>query len=167
VEKKAVEDVDSNLRSELSKISEDMAKMNSNLPRSATTDIRRLSSSVQALEERLPRMLAELTDRQDQLQRAMENRLKASDAKIKAIDQLYKETMAENELLYEKFNGELGKIVKALKGKGREDKEELMGRMRDCSEETARVKKDNARLKREMISLRALVKSGGAGAADA
>jgi hypothetical protein len=163
VEKKAVEEVDASLRSELSKISADMARVNSNLPRSATLDVRKLSLSVQAFEERLPSVLAQLSESQHQLQRDMESTLRASEAKVKAIDQLYKETMAENELLYEKFNSELGKIVKALKGKSREDKEELMTRMKDCSEETARVKKDNARLKREMISLRALIKSGGTG----
>ncbi|KAI1809232.1 hypothetical protein GGS20DRAFT_572862 [Poronia punctata] len=159
VEKKAVEEVDASLRSELSRISADMARVNPNLPRSATMDIRKLSSSVQSLEERLPGLLAQLADRQDQLQKEMEATVKASEAKVKAIDQLYKESMAENELLYEKFNSELGKIVKALKGKSREDKEELIGRMKECSEETARVKKDNARLKREMVSLRALIKA--------
>ncbi|TGJ85419.1 hypothetical protein E0Z10_g3377 [Xylaria hypoxylon] len=167
VEKKAVEEVDANLRSELSKISADMARVNSNLPRSGTVDIRKLSSSVQSLEERLPSILGQLTTRQDQLQNDMESTLKATEAKAKAIDQLYKETMAENELLYEKFNSELGKIVKALKGKGREEKEELVGRMKDSGEEAARLKKENARLKREMISLRALIKGGGAVAGDA
>ncbi|TRX96605.1 hypothetical protein FHL15_002507 [Xylaria flabelliformis] len=164
VEKNAVEEVDASLRSELSKISADMARVNSNLLRSGTADIKKLSSSVQALEGRLPNLLGQLTSRQDQLQREMESSLKASEAKVKAIDQLYKETMAENELLYEKFNSELGKIVKALKGKGREEKEELISRIKDSSEETARLKKDNARLKREMISLRALIKGGGSSA---
>ncbi|KAI0555273.1 hypothetical protein F4679DRAFT_522931 [Xylaria curta] len=161
VEKNAVEEVDASLRSELSKISADMARVNSHLSRSGTTDIKKLSSSVQALEGRLPSLLGQLTSRQDQLQKEMESSLRASEVKVKAIDQLYKETMAENELLYEKFNSELGKIVKALKGKGREEKEELISRIKDSSEETARLKKDNARLKREMISLRALIKGGG------
>ncbi|KAI0013025.1 hypothetical protein F4779DRAFT_565179 [Xylariaceae sp. FL0662B] len=158
VEKKAVEDVDANLQSELSKITADMAKVNSSLPRSTTGDVRKLCSSVQALEDRVPELIAQLTDRHEQLQRDMDSTLKATEAKVKAIDQLYKETTAENELLYEKFNSELGKIVKALKGKGREDKEDLMSRMKDCSEETSRVKKENARLRREMVSLRALLK---------
>ncbi|KAI1779666.1 hypothetical protein F4818DRAFT_400128 [Hypoxylon cercidicola] len=162
-EKKAIEDVDANLQTELSKISADMAKVNSSLPRSATADIRKLSSSVKALEERIPVLVAQLTDQHDQLRRDMDNTVKATDAKVKAIDQLYKETMAENEILYEKFNSELGKIVKALKGKGRDDKEELMTRMRDCSEETARTKKENARLRREMASLRTLLKGSSAG----
>ncbi|KAJ3578542.1 hypothetical protein NPX13_g2020 [Xylaria arbuscula] len=167
VEKKAVEEVDADLRSELSKISADMARVNSNIPRSGTVDLRKLSASVQSLEERLPSILGQLTSRQDQLQTDMDNTLKASEVKVKAIDKLYKETMAENELLYEKFNSELGKIVKALKSKGREEKEELMASVKESSEETARLKKDNARLRREMISLRALIKGGGAGAGDA
>lgn len=162
-EKKAIEDVDANLQTELSKISADMAKVNSSLPRSATADIRKLSSSVKALEDRIPALVAQLTDQHDQLRRDMESTIKTTDAKVKAIDQLYKETTAENEILYEKFNSELGKIVKALKGKGRDDKEELMTRMRDCSEETARTKKENARLRREMASLRTLLKGNNAG----
>ncbi|KAL7629001.1 hypothetical protein AAE478_000519 [Parahypoxylon ruwenzoriense] len=159
VEKKAVEEVDANLQSELSKIAADMAKVNSSVPRSASIDLRKLSSSVKALEDRVPILISQLTDRHEQLQRDMESTLKATEAKVKAIDQLYKETTAENELLYEKFNSELGKIVKAIKGKGRDDKEELMNRMKDCSEETARVKKENARLRREMASLRTLLKN--------
>ncbi|EMR61633.1 putative rho guanyl nucleotide exchange factor protein [Eutypa lata UCREL1] len=164
VEKKAVEDVDATLQSELSKIAADMAKVNSNLPRSPTVDIRKLSLSVAALEERLPSLVSHLTDRQELLRRDMDATLKATEAKVRAIDQLYKESTAENELLYEKFNGELGKIVKALKGKGREDKEDLMARVRDSSEETARVKKENARLRREMVSLRALIRGAGGSA---
>ncbi len=161
VEKKAVEEVDATLQSELSKIAADMAKVNAALPRSPTADIRKLSLSVAALEERVPALVAQLADRQDQLRRDMEGALRTSEAKVRAVDQLYKESTAENELLYERFNGELAKIVKAIKGKGREDKEDLMVRMRDASEETARVKKENARLKREMASLRAMLKAAG------
>ncbi|KAI1502391.1 hypothetical protein F5X99DRAFT_160164 [Biscogniauxia marginata] len=158
VEKNAVEEVDANLQTELSKIAADMAKVNSTLPRSSTVDMRKLASSVTTLEERFPLLMMQLTDRQHQLQRDMEDTLKATEGKVRAIDQLYKESTAENELLYERFNSELGKIVKALKGKGRDDKEELMVRMKDYSEETARVKKENARLRREMASLRAMIK---------
>lgn len=104
--------------------------------------------------------MLDLQERQAEINREMEATLRVAEAKVKAIDQLYKEATAENELLYEKFNSELGKILKALKGKGREDKEELMAKLREQSEEAARVKKENARLKREMASLRALVKAG-------
>ncbi|KAI8962315.1 hypothetical protein F5Y11DRAFT_323118 [Daldinia sp. FL1419] len=167
-EKKAIEDVDANLQLELSKIAADMAKVNSSLPRSPTIDIKKLSASVRTLEDRVAMLVDQLADRQDQLQYDMDNTVRAAEGKVRAIDQLYKEAMAENEILYEKFNSELGKIVKALKGKGRDDKEELMMRLRDYSEETARTKRDNARLRREMASLRALIKaSGGVGGGDA
>lgn len=158
-EKNAVDEVDASLQTELSRISEDMARVNSSLPRSAAADIRRLAAAVQALEERVPQVMEEVQERQAALQRDVEATLRATEAKVRAIDQLYKEAMAENELLYEKFNAELAKIVRALKGKGREDKEELIARLKESSEETARVKKENARLRREMVSLRMLVKN--------
>ncbi|KAH6634818.1 hypothetical protein B0J18DRAFT_31666 [Chaetomium sp. MPI-SDFR-AT-0129] len=158
-EKKAVDEVDSALRSELSRITEDMARVNSGaLPRSNTSDIRKLSAAVKALEERVPEVLHELDVRHALMQQDMDATLKATEAKVKAIDQLYKEATAENELLYEKFNSELGKIVKAVKGKGREDKEELVVKLRESSDEAARAKKENARLRREMVSLRMLLK---------
>lgn len=160
-EKKAMEDVDSGLKSELSRISADMARVNNTMPRSATGDLRKLSASMKALDERIPQVLQELDERQRAIKEDMEASLKASEAKVKAIDQLYKEATAENELLYEKFNSELGKIVKAIRGKGREDREELVSKLKDSSEETAYVKKENARLRREIVSLRSLLKGGG------
>lgn len=160
VEKKAVDEVDASLKNELSRIAEDMARVGSTLPRSATTDLRKLSSAVKALEDRIPQVMQELQDRQADVHREMEDTLKATDAKVKAIDQLYKESTAENELLYEKFNNELGKIVKALKGKGREDKEELLTKLKESGEEKARMKKENSRLRREIISLRTALKGG-------
>lgn len=171
-EKDAVEEADASLKAELSKIGEEMARLGGGdgsgnkgtLPRStATVDLRRLAASVKALEERIPVVVADMAERHSALQREMEPTIRATEAKVRAIDQLYRETTAENELLYEKFNSELAKIVRALKGKGREDKEELVARLKDASEETARVKKENARLRREMASLRAALKgtSGG------
>jgi hypothetical protein len=154
-----VEEVDASLKSELSKIGEEMARVNNaSLSGPQSVDLRRLASSIKALEERIPSTMRELGDKQVAIQRDMDTTLKASEAKVKAIDQLYKEAVAENELLYERFNGELGKIVKALKGKGKEDKEELVEKLKEQGEETARMKKENARLKREMVSLRAALK---------
>ena len=164
-DKRAVDESESSLKTELSRISEDMARVNSSLTRSATGDIRKLSAAVKALEDRVPQVMAELQERHAVMQQDMELTLKATEAKVKAIDQLYKEATAENELLYEKFNSELGKIVKALKGKGREDKEELVGKLKEGSDETARAKKENARLRREMASLRMLLKGATSGEA--
>ncbi|KAH8912929.1 hypothetical protein BR93DRAFT_948993 [Coniochaeta sp. PMI_546] len=171
VEKQAVDEVDASLKSELSRITDEMARMNttsrghssSTSSQTSTSEIRKLQAAVKALEDRVPAAMAELTERQATIRKEMEASLLASEKKVKAVDQLYKEACAENELLYEKFNSELGKIVKALKGKGREDKEELVGRLKESGEETARVKRENARLRREIVSLRAAMRgeSGG------
>lgn len=177
-EKKAAEEADVALRSELSRITEDMARLGTSAGSEnngttgaspsaisaavvAAADLQSLAARLQALEVRLPQQVQEVTTRQEQLQRDMDATVKASEAKARAIDQLYKETSAENELLYEKFNTELGKIVRALKGKGREDKEELLVKLKEQAEETARLKRDNARLRREAVSLRTMLKGGG------
>lgn len=158
-EKQAFDEVDASLKSELSRIAEDMARVNGLAGRAPAPDLRKLSASVQALEERVPQAAKEMAERHASMQRDMETNIRTSEAKVKAVDQLYKEAMAENELLYEKFNAELGKIVKAVKGKGRDDREELVSKVREHGEETARVKRENARLRREMASLRAAMKA--------
>lgn len=168
VEKQAVDEVDASLKSELSRIAEDMARVNSKETATSGSvrggpsrdDVRRLSAAVRALEEMVPKAMSDLEERQAAMRKDMDSTLRATEAKVKAVDQLYKEATAENELMYEKFNRELGKIVKALKGKGREDKEELIAKMKESGEETARVRKENARLKREIISLRTALKGG-------
>ncbi|KAK4211559.1 Rho guanine nucleotide exchange factor gef2 [Rhypophila decipiens] len=175
-EKRAVDQVDASLRSELSRITEEMARTSTNSSSTtsvSSSDLRRIASSIRALEERLPAALEEITNRQDDLNRDVEAHLKSAENKVKGIDQLYKEAMAENELLYEKFNSELGKIVKALKnGKERKDsvskdgKEEIVARLKEANEETARVKKENARLRREIVSLRALMRGGSVSSAS-
>lgn len=186
-EKRAVEDADAALKAELARIAEDMAHVTgarSSQTKTPTTtlsppaaspscpndwepatELGKLTAAVASLEARLPAALAELAVRQASTQAEVEAALRAAEAKVRAVDQLYREATAENELLYEKFNTELGRIVKALKGKGREDKEELVARAREAGEEVARTKKENARLKREMVSLRALLRAevGGSG----
>ncbi|KAI9646829.1 hypothetical protein NHQ30_004828 [Ciborinia camelliae] len=171
-EAKAINEAEASLQNELSKIGEEMAKLNavSAIPR--TSDIARLSEAVLLLETKIPTIVKDLNDRNDAVKKELETSLQASEFKVKGLDQLYKESSAENELLYEKFNAELGKIVKALRANKKssvEDgvngvnvamsaKEELITRMRESSEETARVKKENARLRREVLTLRTLLK---------
>ncbi|ESZ89533.1 hypothetical protein SBOR_10081 [Sclerotinia borealis F-4128] len=179
-EAKAINEAEASLQNELSKIGEEMAKLNavSAIPR--TSDIARLSEAVLHLETKIPTIVKDLNERNDAVKKELETSLQASEFKVKGLDQLYKESSAENELLYEKFNAELGKIVKALRaskksGVGVDDavngvngvmgvngtmsaKEELVSRMRESSEEAARVKKENARLRREVLTLRTLLK---------
>lgn len=156
-EAKAINEVETSLQNELSKIGEEMAKLNAGSSiRSVELD--KLSSSVSALESKIPQVVKDLTSKNENIKADLEKSLQASEFKVKGLDQLYKESSAENELLYEKFNGELGKIVKALRGKGKEDKEELIVKLKEHSEEAAKIKKENARLRREILTLRTLLK---------
>lgn len=159
-DKKAVHEINVSLQSELSKIGAEMARVNSADAEAGPepVDVRQLAASVQALESNVPAMMRDLMDRQAATHKEMETSLKTSEAKIRAIDQLHKEAVAENELLYEKFNSELGKIVKALRGRGKDDKEELVAKLKEQGDEMARLKKENTRLKRDTVSLRAALK---------
>jgi hypothetical protein len=158
-EAKEIDAAEESLQSELSKIGAEMARLNAGRTAHANPeDLQKLSDSVKSLESRIPTVVRDLTSRNNVIKRELETTLQASEYKVKGLDQLYKEVCAENELLYEKFNGELGKIVKALKGKGKEDKEDLVVKTKEAMEEAARIKKENARLRREMLTLRTLLK---------
>ncbi len=158
-EAKAINDAEASLHDELSKIGEEMARFTAGSPtRVMSSEVKNLQNSVESLENRIPQIIKQLTVQNDAIKSDLERGFQASEFKVKGLDQLYKESSAENELLYEKFNGELGKIVKAIKGKGKDDKEELVARLREQSEETGRVKKENARLRREVVTLRTLLK---------
>lgn len=156
-EKTAISEAETSLQNELSKIGEEMARVNAGSS-IRPQDLEKLSSTVQKMEAKIPELVKDFTARNESIKADMEKSLQASEYKVKAIDQLYKESSAENELLYEKFNGELGKIVKALKGKGKEDKEFLVAKAKEQGEEAAKIKKENAKLKREILTLRALLK---------
>jgi hypothetical protein len=158
-EAKAINAAEASLQSELSKIGEEMAKLNvGRITHGNSAELQKISESVKALESRIPVVIKDLTSRNQTIKEDLEASLQASEYKVKGLDQLYKEASAENELLYEKFNGELGKIVKALKGKGKEDKEELVVKMKEAAEETAKWKKENAKLRREILTLKTLLK---------
>ena len=158
-EAKAINAAEASLQSELSKIGEEMARLNvGRTTHCNSAEIQNLSESVKALESRIPVVIKDLTSRNQTIKEDLEASLQASEYKVKGLDQLHKEASAENELLYEKFNGELGKIVKALKGKGKEDKEDLVVKMKEATEETAKWKKENARLRREIVTLKTLLK---------
>lgn len=164
-EAKAITEAESSLQAELQKIGQEMAKLTSGTSSSSLShsntrdkDISTLSRSIKGLESRIPVLIKDFNSRHDSIAKDMETNLQASEFKLKGLDQLYKEAAAENELLYERFNVELGKIVKALKGKGKEDREELVQRVKESSEEATRVRKENARLRREVLTLKTLLK---------
>ncbi len=86
----------------------------------------------------------------------METSLVSANKKAQKLDELCREANAENEMLYERFNDELGKILTGVKaGNGIE---EMKGKMLEAQAEVARLKGENARLKREVAGLRSLIR---------
>lgn len=155
-EAKAINAAEEGLQWELKRIGEEMARLSGGpYEHKASPALQKVSEKVKALESRIPLAIKELNERNDAVKADLENSLVATETKVKGLEQLYKETTAENELLYERFNTELGKIVRALRSKGKEEGSIIVDKLKEQTEETARLKRENARLKKEVLGLRA------------
>jgi hypothetical protein len=112
-----------------------------------------LASRVKSLESRFSTFCNDAGSRTAGFEKDLETSLAVSEKRAKKLDELYREASAENEALYERFNTELGKVVKDVRlGNG---EEALKSQLRDALDEIGRVKKENLRLKREVGGLRA------------
>lgn len=112
-----------------------------------------LVSRVKSLESRFSDLCNDVGSRTAALENDLEMSLVVSEKRAKKLDELYREASAENEALYERFNTELGKVVKEIRlGNG---EEALKSQLRGALEEIGRVKKENLRLKREVGGLKA------------
>jgi chromosome segregation ATPase len=150
--------VEDALQAEISKIGEDMSRVTLSQPhpRPQTADVRRLLDRINQLESKIPVFAADLTARHAAIKGDLESSLTVSERKAKKLDELYREANAENEILYDRFNDELGKMMSALKtGTG---EKELAEKLREVQGELSAYKKENARLKRENVGLRAQLK---------
>ncbi|KAH9834305.1 Rho guanyl nucleotide exchange factor [Teratosphaeria destructans] len=91
--------------------------------------------------------------RLDGLQADLSSSLTVSENKCKKLDELYREVHSENDALYTRFNDELSRVLKAVKGG--EGVEELKKQLRESQEEAAKLRRETGRLKRENVGLRA------------
>ena len=158
------------LQAELAKIGEEMAiyklPRSPTKPRSTTTHptsslptLESLSSQLSTLSTTLQAFTTAQTASLASLTSDLETSLLVSDRKARKLDELYREANAENEALYERFNDELGKILgRVRKGEG---VEEMRGRLGEAQNEVGRLRKENARLRREVGGLKCLMKDGG------
>lgn len=88
----------------------------------------------------------------------METSLLAADKKARTLDELYREANSENEALYERFNDELGRILRGVRtGNG---VDEMRAKMVEVQGEVARLKTENTKLKREILGLRSVLRDG-------
>lgn len=131
---------------------------------------------IRDLESRIPKLISNLTSKNEEVKRDLSNLLETEQYRVKELDQLYREATAENELLYERFGTEIGKIVRAVKTKeskenlgdarstskdGTDRKSVLLEKIEEGMKEMAAVRNDNARLKREVLGLKTLLKGNG------
>ena len=168
-EKKSIASADTSLQAEIMKIGDEISSAYK-VQRSSTKALSQpqlppTTPSLQTLSMRLANVsttLSEFTATQtaslSSLSSDIESSLLASDKKARKLDELYREANAENEALYERFNDELGKILgKVKKGEG---VDETRNKLKEAQEEVARLKKENGRLKREVVGLRSMMKEG-------
>ena len=115
-----------------------------------------LESRIAALEKQAKATLDALSTRASSISQDLTTSLQVSEARVKQLDQLYRDSNAENEALYARFNEELEKVTSsARRGK---IGEEVDRRLRASEEEAARLRKENARLKREVSGLKAQIR---------
>lgn len=143
----------------------------SSLPRPNTpggSSVAAIFARIQALETKVTALTSDMHSRTANLEKDVEGSLTVSERRAKKLDDLYKEASAENEALYERFNTELGKLAKGVRGG--DGTEALQTKLTEALDEVARVKKENLRLRREVGGLRAVVgggRSSGSGSVDA
>ena len=142
------------MHAELSKIGEELAQLD--LGRSNSLSKTRLLSRTTDLEKTVTSTLDDLTHRVGMVQADAESSLTVAEKRAKSLDELYREANAENELLYERFNNELEKVLRSVKGGSA--MEEMRSQLKESQEEAAKLRKENQRLRRETLGLRSQLK---------
>ena len=167
-EQSAVAAAHTSLQDELSKIGDELTSTPSRIGSVRTTSTPRtrsntsqpggmdLAQRVLKMEGRLPEQVEELNAKISSIQSDLATSLTVSETKCKKLDELYREANGENEALYARFNDELGRILKAVKGG--EGVEELKKKLKESQDEAAKLKRETSRLKRENVGLRAQLK---------
>lgn len=168
-EQKSLAFADSSFQAEIAKIGEEISSVYKlqrsptkakpqAQPASAPPSLQILSAQLSNLSTTLSNFTTTHTASLSSLSSDIESSLLVSEKKAHKLDELYREANAENEALYERFNDELGKILgKVKKGEG---VEETRSKLEEGQAEVAKLKKENGRLKREVVNLRSLMKEG-------
>ena len=168
-ERKKLAISDESFQAEMTKIGEELStykiqriptKPRSTVPASRSTPA---TSSLESIASQLDTLAAKLSHCSEthktslsSISSDVKSSLLVSEKKAQKLDELYREANAENEALYERFNDELGKILgKVRKGEGLE---EMRSKMKEAQDEVLKLKKENAKLKREAVGLRSMMR---------
>lgn len=152
-EQRTMEREDVALQAELGKIGFEMRALNRGASTAESEAIASLEAKIQSITSNHASLVSILTSRIDSLANDLSTTLQISESRVKKLDELYREANAENEALYARFNDEIQKVVKGVRGG--QGEAEVRSRMKGAEEEGARLRKENSRLKREVAGLRA------------
>ncbi|KAL9126712.1 MAG: hypothetical protein Q9217_004275 [Psora testacea] len=161
-EQRTISTTEGSLQTEMNKIGEELSVLK--LPnsshaspmKSSQTDLRSLTSRLELLEAQLKGFMTEHIAKNNSFRSDLEASVVVSNKRARKLDELYKEANAENEALYDRFNDELGKILtRVRKGEG---VEEVKAKLGEAQSEVRRLKGENAKLRREVVGLRSLMK---------
>lgn len=162
-EQKVMSTTQSSLQDELSKIGNEISALgpgrmgsvrNSRILSPLSGDD--LQARFSALEANMTNLLADMHSRITSISSDVTSSLSVSEAKARRLDELYREANAENEALYARFNDELARVLKTVRqGEG---VGELKKQVKEGQEERDRLRRENARLKREVLGLRSQLK---------
>jgi hypothetical protein len=170
-EQKTIQNADAALQAELSKIGDEIAKLSNgragspqplqrgqnSLPSSSSAAggdaAKALEGRLTSLSKKHADMMGALTSRLDNLASDIASSLQVSESRSKKLDDLYREANAENEALYAKFNEELARVLGRVKAGQAEEEGRL--RMKVMEEEAEKLRRENGRLRREVVGLRA------------
>ncbi|KAK7514494.1 uncharacterized protein IWZ02DRAFT_188433 [Phyllosticta citriasiana] len=126
-----------------------------------TNNTAQLSARIAALESKTTSLLSSLSERNATLAEDITSSLTVSESRFRGLDDLYRKAGAENEALYSQFNEELARVLKAVKSsKAGEDVDALRRKVTESVGESERLRKENWRLRREVVGLRAQLKEG-------
>ncbi|KAF2129302.1 hypothetical protein P153DRAFT_396590 [Dothidotthia symphoricarpi CBS 119687] len=161
IQQRDIESASQDLQSELSAITHDLAtkpdpRLSTESLTLAPTSAKTLELRIAALEKQVKNTLDSLSSRAATIAQDVGTSLQVSEARAKHLDQLYRDMNAENEALYARFNEELERVTSSAR-KGRAG-EEAERRLRASEEEAVRLRKENARLRREVAGLKAQIR---------
>jgi hypothetical protein len=114
---------------------------------------------MKAMEARFTAAIADAKSRHEETTRQLETVVAVQHTKIEELAKITREVEGENILLHEKYNENLAKVGKAVRNRGgREDIEALVKDMAAKTDEVKRWRQEVGRLRREAVSLKAVVK---------
>lgn len=81
----------------------------------STDEVRRLASRLTKFESQTSSTLSDLTKKYETLSSTFQTTIAKREQEVKGLDKLYQDVNEENDVLFERFNDELGKVATAMR----------------------------------------------------